>query len=576
MLRKKALFLGLLFTAAFAQTACTKGLPDCEVDDSGACAPYNGFYPDPTDQDLIMVLASIFAALMAFCIGANDAANSWATSVGSGAIGVIKAVLLCGFFEWAGATTLGYGVSKTIQKGVAKLTDENCWACGTCHSNVSLTMGGSLGALIGASVFLLIASATALPVSTTHAIVGGVVGMTLAGAGSGCLNWEIEGGLGGIALSWVISPVLSGIIASFGYYFCKRFVIKSANPVKRTRQFMPLMYAFSVFCLSMMLQLKAKALKKELTLTWKFIISGIASGVAAILAAVFERQFGNLNDLPSILGTADLYLRANKSASTEMTQVTTAGKKQKEPTTAGSPSKITVRGAEADDNTNTGSVETDETSVAANLDDKSNDSEVLHPVPDAETPGQVDAIWMFRSILVFNACVESFAHGSNDTANATGPFSAVYQFWEDGRSGCDSDKGSIWILSVAGLFVAIGVFTFGYRVIRTIGTNLTVIDFHKGFWIEFGSTMATMTATVLEFPVSTTHCQVGAVVGIGLITQAQGVGTVAWGLFGKIAFTWVMTLPISGSVSALIVLAIKGMMTSIDSCPAVESNPFSP
>merc|ERR1719204_1646084 len=111
-----------------------------------------------------MALAAIFGMLMAFGIGANDAANSWGTSVGFGAIGVTKAVLLCGFFEWLGATTLGYGVSKTIQKGVAKLTDQDCWACGYCHSRVSLAMGGSLGALVGASIFLLVASRTAVPV----------------------------------------------------------------------------------------------------------------------------------------------------------------------------------------------------------------------------------------------------------------------------------------------------------------------------------------------------------------------------------------------------------------------------
>merc|ERR1719461_2570611 len=135
-------------------------------------------------------MASIFAMCMAFGIGANDAANSWASSVGAKAITVGYAVMLCGFFEWAGATSIGYGVSKTIQKGVSKLTAPDCWACGQCASSVTLTMGGSLGALVGASMFLLLASGTAVPVSTTHSIVGGVVGMTMAGAGAHCLNWE--------------------------------------------------------------------------------------------------------------------------------------------------------------------------------------------------------------------------------------------------------------------------------------------------------------------------------------------------------------------------------------------------
>merc|ERR1719195_2109881 len=248
-MRRTALLAVGLVSAAFAQT-CSTGVYDCEFssDDvplnSDGCAAYNGFYPEPQKLDGIMVLASFFAMLMAFGIGANDAANSWATSVGSKAIGVTKAVLLCGFFEWAGATSLGYGVSKTIQKGVAKLTDDQCWACGTCHSEVTVAMGGSLGALIGASVFLLLASGTAVPVSTTHAIVGGVVGMTLAGAGSGCLNWAVEGGLGGIVLSWVLSPLLSAIISSVGYTLSKKFIIKSKNPKRNAIRALPFIYGF--------------------------------------------------------------------------------------------------------------------------------------------------------------------------------------------------------------------------------------------------------------------------------------------------------------------------------------------
>jgi phosphate/sulfate permease len=183
---------------------------------------------------------------------------------------------------------------------------------------------------------------------------------------------------------------------------------------------------------------------------------------------------------------------------------------------------------------------------------------------DAENADQLDAIFVFRYLLVFTACLESFAHGSNDTANATGPFSAVYQFYTNGGKDCSSDEGTVWIMCLAGICVAIGVCTFGYRVIQTIGTNLTVIDFHKGFYIEVGSTLATMIATVMEFPVSTTHCQVGGVIGVGLVSMMHGTGKVSWGLFSKIFATWVLTLPIAGSISALVVMVIKGAIIRPD------------
>merc|ERR1719228_392555 len=179
---------------------CSDGVEDCDFPDSTSetCAPNNGEYPAPAHQGSIMAISTIFALFMAFGIGANDAANSWATSVGSDAIGTTKAVMLCGIFEWLGATCLGSGVSSTIQKGVSAVNDPDCWACSYCDSETSVYMGGMMGALIGASVFLQLASFTSMPVSTTHAIVGGVVGMTMAGAGGKCLNWAIQGGLGGI------------------------------------------------------------------------------------------------------------------------------------------------------------------------------------------------------------------------------------------------------------------------------------------------------------------------------------------------------------------------------------------
>merc|ERR1719233_2043203 len=116
-----------------------------------------------------------------------------------------------------------------------------------------------MGALIGASIFLLLASLTSMPVSTTHAIVGGVVGMTMAGAGGECLNWEIDGGLGGIVLSWVISPVLSGLIAVIGFALSRTFIIRSSSPRFRALALMPILFAGTTFILVLVTTLKAKA-----------------------------------------------------------------------------------------------------------------------------------------------------------------------------------------------------------------------------------------------------------------------------------------------------------------------------
>merc|ERR1719445_1947816 len=235
---------------------------------------------------MIMAISTIFALFMAYGIGANDAANSWATCVGSNAISLKKAVLLCGFFEWLGATCLGSGVSSTIQKGVSDVHDPDCWACGYCNSETSVYMAGMMGALIGASIFLQLASLTSMPVSTTHAIVGGVVGMTMAGAGASCLNWEIDGGLGGIVLSWIISPVFSGAVAVCGFALSRRFIINGANARSRALILMPVFFCAISWVLVMVTTLKAKAIKKELSLNSKLILSTVI-GVSVGLVAFF-------------------------------------------------------------------------------------------------------------------------------------------------------------------------------------------------------------------------------------------------------------------------------------------------
>jgi hypothetical protein len=114
------------------------------------------------------------------------------------------------------------GVSDTIRQGVADIERPDCWACGDCDSDMSLYMLGMLCALIATAVFLLLASYTAMPVSTTHAVVGAVVGSTIVGTKFACLNWE---GLGRIAASWVASPLLSGVIGSLLYAALHRFII---------------------------------------------------------------------------------------------------------------------------------------------------------------------------------------------------------------------------------------------------------------------------------------------------------------------------------------------------------------
>jgi solute carrier family 20 (sodium-dependent phosphate transporter) len=221
---------------------------------------------------------------MAFGVGANgppfwlihptytalDAANSWGTSVGSGAIPIKYALYCAGFFELLGAVTLGRGVSEKLQEGVSDITDENCWACGYCNSQISVYDLGMLASLIAGACFLLIATATSLPVSTTHAIVGAIVGMTISNVGSSCVNWSF-GGVGGIFASWIISPVLSGVLAIIFYRSALSVIFGSQDP--RGRILFALPWIFSVVCFVMFILILTKSPSAQVLMSLPFSLS---------------------------------------------------------------------------------------------------------------------------------------------------------------------------------------------------------------------------------------------------------------------------------------------------------------
>jgi solute carrier family 20 (sodium-dependent phosphate transporter) len=163
---------------------------------------------------------------------------------------------IAAFFELLGAVTLGRGVSEKLQEGVSDITDKNCWACGYCNSQISVYDLGMLGSLISGAIFLLIATATSLPVSTTHAIVGAIVGMTISNLGPSCVNWTFAG-VGGIFASWVISPILSGVLAVFFHKIVIFFIFESSEPSVRILRALP--WIFSLVCFVMFILILTKS-----------------------------------------------------------------------------------------------------------------------------------------------------------------------------------------------------------------------------------------------------------------------------------------------------------------------------
>lgn len=131
-----------------------------------------------------------------------------------------------------------------------------------------------------------------------------------------------------------------------------------------------------------------------------------------------------------------------------------------------------------------------------------------------------------------------------------GAFSAVWLTYSNGLTSCDLSETPSWVMFAGGLFVCLGVYFLGHRVMQTVGFGLADINFLRGFCIEFASTAAVVLATFLNLPVSTTHCQVGAVIFVGW--TAFGRRHVKWGMFGWIGLTWIVTLPLSAGLAAVL------------------------
>lgn len=183
---------------------------------------------------IFIVLACIFGFFMAWGVGANDVANAMGTSVGSKAVTIKQAFIIAAVFEFAGAYLAGGAVTKTIRKG---MIDSDVLA-----SSPELVVYGMLASLLAAGIWLMVASRSGWPVSTTHSIVGAIVGFAAVGIGIDAVQW---GKVGTIVMSWVISPALSGIIAYWLFVSVQRFILDTSNPLENAKRYVPI-YIFLV------------------------------------------------------------------------------------------------------------------------------------------------------------------------------------------------------------------------------------------------------------------------------------------------------------------------------------------
>jgi len=225
------------------------------------------------DQLVYLGFAALFGLFMAWGIGANDVANAMATSIGSGALTLKKAVIVAAVFEFTGAVLAGGGVTSTIRSGIIEssyVVDEP-----------ELLIYGMLAALLSAGIWLLLASRQGWPVSTTHSIVGAIVGFAIVAYGIGSVEW---GEVGTIVASWVVSPLTAGVISYFIFSSIQWLILRHENPLERARRYAPVYIFLTVALISLVTILKGLShVGLELTATQAYLLS---LGLALVVGGV--------------------------------------------------------------------------------------------------------------------------------------------------------------------------------------------------------------------------------------------------------------------------------------------------
>lgn len=399
-----------------------------------------------------LILACAAGLFMAWGIGANDVANAMGTSVGSKALTIKQAIVIAAIFESAGALLAGGEVTNTIR---GKIIDISVFEGAT-----DAFILGMMAALFAAGTWLLVASYFGLPVSTTHSIVGAIMGFGIIYAGTNTINWNA---VVNILLSWIITPFIAGILAYLLFRSVQILIFNSSNPYINARRYVPI-YIFIV--------------------------------ILVICLVTFIKGLSHLG--------INLSLFTTLSASVGLSLLCTI--------------------------------------VGALL---------IHKIP---VPPMADMKYdftyierIFGLLMIFTACAMTFAHGSNDVANAIGPLAAIVSAIYNSNLLTQPAPLPVWIMLLGAVGIVAGLAMYGYKVIATVGKKITELTPSRGFAAELSAASTIIIASGFGLPISTTHTLVGAVLGVGM---ARGLSALRLNVVGKIFMSWLITLP-AGAILAI-------------------------
>ncbi|ODO08395.1 solute carrier family 20 (sodium-dependent phosphate transporter) [Cryptococcus wingfieldii CBS 7118] len=578
--------------------------------------------------DYLFAFGCIFAALDAYNIGANDVANSFATSISSRSLTLRQATCLAAICEFLGGVLAGAQVAGTIKNGIISMS--------AFKNNAGMELLGFVCALVASATWLMIATRKSWPVSTTYSIVSALAGIGVALDGPGAVQWGWNGGngLATIFAGFIIGPGISAAFGATVYLLTKYAVLKRKDPVRAGLRAAPVYFFGVAAILTMSIvykgapQLKlnqlpqttialaivltglviaalailfwmpfvhAKVIKKDYTLRWYHFFYGPALWWRAAPPAppsgqemahvpdyrVYDRddqhpaESAKPTTSPEAVRPTSVTLSDNDHTSSPDGEKSISQDKERdlEANVAPLASEKKVYGSKLEE------LEADEHKLEGNLLSPKNlwilfryrlprallhgTSVDIHAMQSHKGQGkQSDRMMamyaqaaqydnetehLFSFMQVMTACTNSFAHGSNDLANAVGPFAAIYYVWSEGVVTPTDTETPIWIFVGGGLMLVLGLATYGYNIMAVLGNRLTMHSPSRGFSMELGSSITVLLASQYGIPVSSTMCITGATAGVGIVSG--GVKSLNWRAFGWIFLGWVLTVPIAGTAA---------------------------
>ncbi len=405
-------------------------------------------------ETVLLIISVLAGAYMAWNIGANDCANAMASAVGAKVITLRQALVLATVLTFLGATFVGSHVAQTIRKGIVDTQSVG---------DPKIIWLGLLAALLAASFWVCLSTYRNLPVSTTHSIVGAMIGIGLVVGGPHAVHW---GKVLHIIGSWIFSPLFSGVAGFVLIKVIDKAILSRMDTARGALKISPVLVAMTVFIMTLALFLETP-LGDKVGLKGLQVV--IIPGVIAILGYVASSLI--------------LWIMIGRGRLTAVEEV-------------------------------------------------------------------------FRYLQVMTSCYVSFGNGANDVANAMGPLAGIY-FIQSTGSVAEHSPVPVALLAFGAGAICLGICTWGYRVIETMGSKITELTSVRGFTVEFSAATVILVASMMGLPVSTTHAAVGAYVGVGLARGLEGLLDLA--ILGRIMVYWLATVPVAAATAAAIYLLLSAV-----------------